>query len=47
MPPGVVHEKCQGADEPLPHKAASAAWQRKGTVAALAAELEQIKGGPS
>ena len=46
MPSGVWHE-CTHTAEPLPHQAIANAWQRKGSVAALAQELAEVKDGPS
>ncbi len=43
MPPGVMHT-CSVAHEPMPHERVASQWQRQGAAAALAAELEEIKG---
>jgi hypothetical protein len=46
MPSGQIHE-CTQDTEPLPHERQAMAFVRKGNAAALAAELDAIKGGPS
>ena len=44
MPPGVVHE-CQVALAMLPHEESALRWARKGSAAALAADLAEVQKG--